>query len=713
MTDKDSRPDQADELRRRAEAIAGETAAQPPADLAALSPEDTRWTLHELQVHQIELEMQNEELRRTQGELEASRARYFDLYDLAPVGYCTLSEEGLILEANLSAAALLGVDRGALVTQPISRFVLPEDQDIYYLHRMKLFKTGEPQVCELRLLRRDGTPIWAHLEATAAQDAGGAPVCRVVLSDVTERRQAEEALRESKEQLACAIEGSGVGLWDWDIEANEVVRNERWANMLGYALAELSPASLDSWARLCHPDDLLGSDELVMRHLAGESPIYECEARMRHKDGHWVWVLDRGKVTERDGEGRPIRMTGTHLDITDRKHAEEERLALERRLQQSQKLESLGVLAGGIAHDFNNILTAVLGNADLALSELPPFGPAREYLLEITQASRRAAELCRQMLAYSGRGHFVIEPIDLGALVEDMLHLLESTISKKALLTLNLESTLPPLLGDPSQLSQVIMNLVINASEAIGEKGGVTTISTGVLECSQEYLRDAYLEPNLSPGLYVTLGISDTGCGMDAGTQERIFEPFFTTKFTGRGLGLAAVLGIVRGHKGALKVHSEPDRGTTFTLLFPAAKTEPLPHVRTHAPQADGWQGGGTILLVDDEETILTVGTHMLERLGFQVLTAADGREALNVYYTHMDRITLVLLDLTMPRMDGGETFHELRCLNPDVRVVMSSGYTEQDVTSRFAGEGLVGFVPKPYTIDELRTRLWAALTDD
>jgi len=443
----------------------------------------------------------------------------------------------------------------------------------------------------------------------------------------------------------------------------------------------------------------------------------------------WERMKEQGALTfetvnrAKNGDVFPVDVTVNYVsyegheyncafvrDITERKQAEAERLQLERRLQQSQRLESLGVLAGGIAHDFNNILMSVLGNAELALTILSPSAPARENLLEITASSRRAADLCRQMLAYSGRGHFVTEAIDLQALIEDMLGLLQSTVSKKALLNLNMGKNLPPMRGDVSQLSQVIMNLVINASEAIGERSGVITISTGVTECTGEYLERTYGEGNLAPGLYLTLEVSDTGAGMDKATQERIFEPFFTTKFTGRGLGLSAILGIVRGHKGALRLYSELGKGTTFKILFPVSETAAESLARANGATKDDWQGAGTILLVDDEETIRTLGVRMLASLGFTVITAADGREALAVYAEHRDEITLVLLDLTMPHMDGEQTFRELRLIDPGVRVVMSSGYAQNDITARFAGKGLVGFVHKPYSLAELRDQLRAAL---
>jgi CheY-like chemotaxis protein len=310
------------------------------------------------------------------------------------------------------------------------------------------------------------------------------------------------------------------------------------------------------------------------------------------------------------------------------------------------------------------------------------------------------------MLAYSGKGHFVIESIDLSTAVEGMVHLLKTVVPKKVLLNLDLAAGLPPVRGDATQVRQIVMNLVLNAAEAIGERSGVVTVCTGARDCSREYLSGTHLDEEQPEGLYVWVEVSDTGCGMDAQTQARIFDPFFSTKFTGRGLGLAAVLGIVRGHRGALKVYSEPDKGTTMRILLPAAASE-APGETAPAPAA--WRGAGTVLLVDDEETVRATGRHMLERLGFDVLTANDGREALQVYAAHADEIALVLLDLTMPHLDGEETFRELRRLYPGVRVVMSSGYSESDITARFAGKGLAGFVQKPYDLATLQERLRAA----
>jgi two-component system, cell cycle sensor histidine kinase and response regulator CckA len=391
-------------------------------------------------------------------------------------------------------------------------------------------------------------------------------------------------------------------------------------------------------------------------------------------------------------------------DITERKKLEAERQEFETRVHQTQRLESLGVLAGGIAHDFNNILMAIMGHAELALDEISPLSPGRESISEIVAASKRAAELYVQLLAYTGRSRVERLNMDLGDVVEETLHLLKTCISKKAILNLNLEKSLPCMHGDPAQIRQILMNLVINASEAIGERSGVINISTGAMVCSEHYLKNGYIIESPKPGTYVYIEVSDTGCGMDKKTIEHIFEPFFTTKFTGRGLGLSALLGIVKAHEGALRVYSELGKGSTFKVMFPAF--EP---VEEHEPKVDPtalWRGSGTALLVDDEETIRVISSKQLQRLGFKVLMAENGQQAVDIYREHKEEIIVVVLDLTMPHMNGEEAFRELRQIDPNVRVILASGYSENDISSRFAGKGLAGYLQKPYTLTQLRSVL-------
>ncbi|MBU5637665.1 response regulator [Geomonas sp. Red69] len=388
-------------------------------------------------------------------------------------------------------------------------------------------------------------------------------------------------------------------------------------------------------------------------------------------------------------------------DVTERRRMVEEQQQLEKQLLHSQKLESLGVLAGGIAHDFNNILMAIMGNAELALMRTNKESPAIGNLRSIEQASARAADLAAQMLAYSGKGKFIIEHLDLNRLLQEMLHMLEVSISKKAVLQFDLAESLPHIEADTTQIRQVIMNLVINASEAIGERNGTISVKTGSIECDRSYLRNVWQNEELPEGLYVYFEITDTGCGMDDDTLAKLFDPFFTTKFTGRGLGMAAVLGIVRGHKGAIVVYSEPDLGTTIKVLIPASDQRAEP-ARPQPRASVQWQGAGNVLLVDDEETVRNIGSEMLKELGFSPITASDGKEALEAYQA-TPGIGVVILDLTMPNMDGDQCLNELKKLAPGVKVVMSSGFSEVELKQKFLGKEVAGFIQKPYKLSELR----------
>jgi len=460
-----------------------------------------------------------------------------------------------------------------------------------------------------------------------------------------------------------------------------------------------------------HPDDLSTINETLSRVVSEQGKTLPLsEFRLKHKKGHYV-TLD-GLVTSMFEVPGVNGIVCNFRDITEHKRDEEERRQLEIQIQHAQKLESLGVLAGGIAHDFNNILMAILGNADLALDEIPEPLNAKDNINSIIKSSKRAAELCRQMLAYSGKGKFIIQTLNMVDVIKEMAPMLNVSISKKITLNYNLTDNIPPIEADSSQLSQVVMNLVTNASEAIGNKNGTVSISTGVMECDRSYLTETYLDDNLLEGFYCYIEVADTGCGMDCETVDRIFDPFFSTKFTGRGLGMAAVLGIVRGHNGAIKVKSEPGEGATLKVLFPSSiKANPPAATPDDEDQRkDHWSGNGMILLVDDEEDILSVSKQLLEKLGFQVLLANNGQKCIDVFKDYKDLISCVILDLTMPIMDGEATFKELRQIDKNVCVIISSGYNEQDVTQRFSGEKLGGFIQKPYTFDNISAVVKKAL---
>ena len=394
-------------------------------------------------------------------------------------------------------------------------------------------------------------------------------------------------------------------------------------------------------------------------------------------------------------------------EIEERRVAEEERRNLESQMQHALRLESMGVLAGGIAHDFNNLLAAIMGYASLAGAELPKGTRARDCIEHVLDAARSAGELTQQMLAYSGRGRFVLERLNVTEMIESVVRLLESMISKKAVLRLHLSSELPPIEADAGQVRQVVMNLITNASDALGEESGIIRVSTGLMWAEDGELPPMEPGRTVPAGLYVYLEVADTGCGMDKETVSKIFDPFFTTKFTGRGLGLAAVLGIVRGHHGSIRVSSDPGAGTTFRVMFPAME-DWLAKRPGERRELEDWQGEGTVLVVDDEEPLRVLARMILERTGLTVLTAADGRQAVEMFEQHAGEIHAVLLDLTMPGMDGSEVFRQMTNRRPDVKVVLCSGYNEHDATTKLGGQIPAAFLRKPYVPGELVERMRA-----
>ncbi len=408
---------------------------------------------------------------------------------------------------------------------------------------------------------------------------------------------------------------------------------------------------------------------------------------------------------------RPVRIqtlasaVGSALRQRARQYELRERLAdeqrTEERLRQTQKLESLGILAGGIAHDFNNLLTGIIGNISLALDREPAMSPRRRYLDDALVASERAADLTRQLLAYSGKGRFAVQSIDVSDVVRQINSLIQTSISKNVRVLLSLANTLPPVQADATQFQQIVMNLIINAAEAIGPGAdGLVVVETGHAQVDEPYLLETLGADSASPGEYVYVEVRDTGCGIDEGTLSKIFDPFFTTKFMGRGLGLAAVLGIVRGHRGALKVESTPGRGSAFRVLFPAAHGV-AGQEKSGVPRQD-FSGSETILVVDDEEIVRRVAKNTLESWGYRVLLAENGQKAVDLFARLTGQISLVLLDLTMPVMSGEQAFQHLQRIQPSVKVILTSGYDEADALSRFNGAGLSGFIQKPYTATQL-----------
>lgn len=444
-------------------------------------------------------------------------------------------------------------------------------------------------------------------------------------------------------------------------------------------------------------------ESFVGEMLAVEAGLasHEVETSLLARDGHTVHVELKLLVVPSDGP--PLsRVLVSMIDLTRRKAEEEERRTLQAKMQQAQKLESLGILAGGIAHDFNNLLVGVLGNADLALETTPSDPELREMLLEIRSAARHASDLSTQMLAYSGGGNFSVRAVDLATLVHETVHLLSSSISKKAELEIAIQGELPTIDGDPSPIRQVVMNLVTNASEAIGDDPGQLKVRLGEARFERDRLVDAYVDGELPAQDLVFVEVSDTGCGMDLEVLGKLFDPFYTTKFTGRGLGMAAVLGIVRSHGGAILIDTEVGVGSIFTVLFPIGKLPTGPTGGSTEPLREEPSDGELILVVDDEEPVRNLVSRVLLRAGYDVLLAENGRDAIRIYRDHMASIQAVLLDMSMPVMDGAETSRQIYEINPNARILFSSGYEETDATRRVEHEGHHSFIQKPYQPKDL-----------
>jgi PAS domain S-box-containing protein len=511
--------------------------------------------------------------------------------------------------------------------------------------------------------------------------------------DISQRKKNEEELS----RLAAIVDASEDAILSLALDGTVLTWNRGAERVYGYPAQEIIGRNI-SVVSLPDVDD--GTEERLESVRRGES-FRNFEARHKRKDGSLIWISTAASPI-RDRRGEVVSISSTSRDITEIK-------ALEEQLRQAAKLESLGVLAGGVAHDFNNLLVVILGNASLVKNTLPHSNSARAMLDDVIKASERAAVLTRQLLAYAGKGKFVIQPMDISDLVREMTRLVQASVPKTVTIRLRLAPDLPPVIGDVAQLQQLIMNLIINAAEAIGDKPGLVTVSTGEQAVvDSESLGNTVGADLVTPGRYVFFEVGDDGSGMDEATIARIFDPFFTTKFAGRGLGLSAALGIVRGHKGFMQVASSPGRGSTFKVLLPATQEKMGRELETEE-RAD-LRGSGVILVVDDEELVRRTAATTLAHLGYTILEAANGQEAIEVFQRNSGRIALVILDLSMPVMNGEESLKLLKRIKPDVPVLLSTGFSETEAARRFQSAGTATFLQKPYTAQRLAELVQAAL---
>ncbi len=684
--------------------------------------------------------------------IRESEARFRILYELSPIMMYSINGEGCICNVNAMWLEKTGYNREEVLGRNAD-FLLSIDPHLCGTSiTTRFWDDGPVRDIPLQYLRKDGTLLDVLISADPTTGPDGKRIVLTVVQDVTDQRQVEKALhhRDAIYQSVSFAAQRFLRSSEWELsiqevlqrlgEAADVSRTYVFQNRITaegnlvsdqryeWAASGISPQIDNPGMQglsglLCESEwfgSVLGKGEVIYGHLR-DFPQYTRDLLAAQKiqsfvlvplfvnESWWGFIGFDECRSEREWSSIEIDALRTAASILaaaiQRRANEQERMSLEAQVQQTQKLESLGILAGGIAHDFNNLLLGILGNADLALMELRTESPARQHIEDAVKASQRAAELCGQMLAYSGRGSFVLRPLDLSVLVEEMAHLLEVSISKKVSLSYNFSPRIPPVEADPTQLRQVVMNLIINASDAIGDQVGQIKITTGIVSLDQPTLSKLLVGGDLTAGNYAFLEVADSGCGMDRTTIERIFDPFFTTKFTGRGLGLAAVHGIVRSHHGAIDIKSEPGHGTRFRILLPVTNL-PLPDLSTPAFKRTERRGSGTVLVVDDEEIITDIATKILTHAGFRVLTASNGRHGVETFCCHSDEIDAVILDLTMPEMNGEEAYSEMILLKTDIKVILSSGYSETEAATRFAGKNLAGFIQKPYRPNVLIEKL-------
>jgi PAS domain S-box-containing protein len=522
-------------------------------------------------------------------------------------------------------------------------------------------------------------------------------VSRDELSKEVEKRiRSEETLRESEEKYRNLFNNSEVAIFRSRFDGSELLDvNRKFLEMLGMTQEEaIGKPSAILWA------DLKEREEMV-RRLTADGRVAEYEYKMLGRQGEIKNCITSLVLYREQGI-----LEGSIHDISERRRAEEEKLLLEKQLHQAQKLESLGVLAGGIAHDFNNILAVIMCYSSLGQQQPEK---AAEFMSEIEKAAERAAGLCRQMLAYAGKTQFVESHVDMTLLLDEMLNMLKSTIPQNVTIKPYLTGDMPQIKADASQIRQIVMNLIINASEAIGEEQGDIRVALTKSTIGAEQTEKDHIGKAIAPGAYLCLEVTDTGCGMDDETKQRIFEPFYTTKFPGRGLGMSAVLGVITSHKGALQLSSQPGQGTTFKVYLPVQTGEKgLEPLQRTIPSE--WRGSGTILLVEDEPQLTAVGKTLLETLGFSVIEASNGIEAIEKYRKYAAEITLVVTDIGMPLMGGYELIAELKKLDPALPVIVSSGFGDKAVTSKLSPEDVAGLISKPYRLDQLREVLKSAV---
>ncbi len=653
------------------------------------------------------LQLQNE--RNALHESEESYRRQFA--DNTAIMLLIDPSDERVIDANSAALRFYGYPREQLLRMHSSELHALAFPDMTRSTDSDAQKQGAQFEFQHRLA--DGS-IRDVNESSSRIQFGKQQIVHVIVFDITERKLAEKALAESRDQLTDIIEFLPDATLAIDKEKRVIIWNRAIEEMTGISAVDMLGKSDYAYTIPFYGEarpllmDLVFTDQKEIAALypnitrEGDTIVGEAYCKSLY-DNMGAWVFAKASPLH-DQSGNIIGAIECIRDINEQKRKEEERRQLEQQFQHSQKLESLGVLSGGIAHDFNNILAIIVGYCALIKTN---YNDAVAYIPVIEKAAERAADLCRQMLTYAGRAHYAPTQVNMWLLVDEMVKMLRATIKQNAVVTLDPSPYIVFIEGDASQLRQIVMNLVINAAEAIGSTQGEVALSLTNKTILTGQTEKDHLGAAIPAGTYVCLNVTDNGCGMDDETKQRIFEPFYTTKFTGRGLGMSAVLGIITAHNGALQLSSQLGAGSTFTIYLPFQLGNSAGAVsQRHITSPVKWQGNGTILLVDDEEDVRMITQKMLTKLGFTVIEAANGKEALALYRDNSAGISIVVTDIGMPVMDGYELFSELKRINQKLPIIISSGFAETVVTSRIARNDIAGLVSKPYKFDQMREML-------
>jgi two-component system, cell cycle sensor histidine kinase and response regulator CckA len=637
-----------------------------------------------------------------------SDERFRVTFEEAPVGIGHASLLGKYLRVNDRLCEITGYSREELLAHHWQDITHPDDLASDELTVAALLN-GKRSTYSMdkRYRRKDGGEVWVNLTVALVRTKNGEPSYFIsITNDLTESRAAQEQLKQERNLLRTLIDGIPDSIYIKDRSGRFIAQNRADREFLGVEDPEEAVGkTVYDFDALKNHADLYFKDD--MRVIETGFTVVNREEPFTKPDGSEGWFMTT-KLPLRDEHGEITGLIGITRDITTRKQDESEKIDILQKLQTTQKLESMGLLAGGIAHDFNNLLTGIHGHAGLMRLSSDQYPAMLPHITEIEQIAQRASELCRQMLDYSGHNRHESQRLDLNATIRQSLPLLRHSVDKKSELKFEPAESLPAFQGDPTQFRQILMNLVINASDALSESHGVIRVITGVMRADRHYLDTTIYDDNLTEGDYVFLEVTDNGEGMPAGVMAKIFDPFFTTKKTGRGLGLATVIGIVRSHGGAIKIHSQENQGTIFRVLLPACD-KPAEQFPEDEQTGWNWHSRGKVLVIDDEETVRTVSARILEALGFDPVMAANGRDGAELFRNAAADYKLVLTDYAMPVMDGAETYARIKKMRHDVPIVLMSGYWEEKATAKF-GPDLAGFLKKPFSPEQLRDQIREAI---